>query len=250
MTDYLSRWYGRRMLVDKRRHVRKEVRMNQIFTAEIQIEGKIERCRLYILNISEGGLKISTDLPMPPGARMPIRLLLDEPFETEVEVVWRNDLPGGPSFIGLKFLSLSDGDLEKIHRFMERYTREEEGRVSRLNKVLSVEMLVGGKQERFLPLILELSTSGMKIVHDTPLPTDEELDLRIVVEGPLLPVEARAKVVEQKEGPVTGYVARIQFVAMTEENVRRINKYIALAIAGVACKRIDRTMVSFETWGT
>lgn len=86
--------------------------------------------KVYMLNVTNGGLFIKTDTPLPLDA--PVILNLKLPGETDImeiegKVIWIN--PKGrknsfPKGMGIQFIKMSDENKEKIESFVNKFQKE------------------------------------------------------------------------------------------------------------------------------
>ena len=84
----------------------------------------------YSSNISPGGMFIRTYEPQPAGKVLDLEFSLGDGFELikgRGEVMWnrtRDDSPGRPAGMGIRFLELSEGSKELIYRMVDNYILE------------------------------------------------------------------------------------------------------------------------------
>jgi uncharacterized protein (TIGR02266 family) len=101
-------------------------------TTKIEIVFKESRSfvRTYILNISNGGIFIGTETPLPLDAMVTLMVKLPgETDEMEIEgrVVWNN--PQGrknsfPKGMGIQFAKIDPNHAEKIQAFVDKHLKE------------------------------------------------------------------------------------------------------------------------------
>jgi hypothetical protein len=78
-------------------------------------------------NVSLGGVRISTPMPLPEGTRLWLQVSIPNvpiPVDAIGEVRWSRQV-GSLCSSGLKFLSISKTDLEKVERFLVLQKRAE-----------------------------------------------------------------------------------------------------------------------------
>lgn len=91
---------------------------------EADIKSATDFSRVYIKNISGGGLYIETPTPKPMGSRCQLNLKLphmDKPLLIEVEVAWISTKAIGPlgPGMGVKFTDLKDADRKQIQKIID-----------------------------------------------------------------------------------------------------------------------------------
>jgi len=86
--------------------------------------------RSYILNLSNGGLFVKAENPLPLDTHVMIQLTLPgetEPMEIEGIIVWINFKARKSSFpkgMGVKFISLNEEDAVKIKALVKKHKKE------------------------------------------------------------------------------------------------------------------------------
>ena len=216
--------------MERRTLARRKAPIKRIFAADILGESDIEHCLVHIHDLSEGGMRVHTEYNFPQGKTVSLRLHLDQPLNVDVKRVWEKPLVGGMNVYGLQFDTLTDGSLTQIRSFLDQHLRENRRKSFRLERILVVEMQVGGKSSRFGVFTLDLSTSGMRINHEEPLPEGCELDFRILLEPGQPPVAVTAEVSWQKENAFGHYLIGIRFTEIGPEAEERIENYIRYAL--------------------
>ncbi len=108
-------------MVDRRKDLRAVVRLEVEPGA-----GSLKRPPFYITgNISVGGMFLITSDPLPEKTKIALQFRLpddEEKIQVLAEVVWcreKDERPGLPPGMGIKFLKISDKDREKIDRFVK-----------------------------------------------------------------------------------------------------------------------------------
>lgn len=191
-----------------------------------------QNCFLHIYDLSESGMRVHTDLLFPKGDSLPLRLLLDRPIDLRVEAIWQKELIGGMHVAGLKFLDLDHECQEEIRSFLERHSPENKRKSARLQRILVVEMVVGSTSQKFGVFTLDISTTGMKISHDYPLPEDVEIPFRILLEYDKPPIEVIAQVTWQEANTLGQYVIGLNFNNPDAGVISRLEEFIDNQLAG------------------
>ncbi len=217
-------------MVERRTLIRRKAPVKRIFAADILDEPEASDCFVHIHDLSEGGMRIHTDFNLPLDRTVSLRLHLDEPIDLKVEKVWERPLVGGINVYGLKFQEPKQDAHKKLIAFLTNSLTENRRKAFRLERILVVEMLVNDKATRFGVFTLDLSTTGMRINHEDPLPENQTIDFRILLEPGTDPVAVRSKVSWQKENPFGHYLIGLQFTDLESEAQIRIEEYIEKAV--------------------
>jgi type IV pilus assembly protein PilZ len=119
----LPRWYGT-MSEDKRQSPRVDTNI------EIMFKEKGSFIKSYMRNVSNGGIYIKTDAPLPIDGRVNLKMKLpdiEESMEIQGRVVWINPKSGNNSFppgMGIQFVTIRTDHKDFIDRFVEKHQRE------------------------------------------------------------------------------------------------------------------------------
>lgn len=239
-------------LEDRRAHPRKSVRVNKVFSAEIMPYDTNEpphKCRLYVADASEGGLKITSDFPFEQGRNFTATLMANTPITFTAEIAWARDLGAGMKALGLKFAEIDKENKQILDEFIDYYTAKEKSKVYRLNKIIPMRIHFGtSAPEPFYILTLEISLTGMKISHEAPLPENEKIYFRIYIDPHSRPLDVCARVISQKEEGVLGqsHIINLEFIDIEHEAHDYLNSFIDNAISNMIEKKVSRPVVIFD----
>lgn len=231
---------------ERRRERRRKIKVQRIFAAEILGENAAQNCFLHIYDLSESGMRVHTDLSFPLGGTLPLRLLLDSPVELQVEAIWQKELIGGMHVAGLKFVEISPEAEGEIRNFLDRHSPENKRTSVRLQRILVVEMVVGSTSQKFGVFTLDISTTGMKIAHDYPLPEEVDIPFRILLEYDKPPIEVTARVSWQEANTLGQYVIGLQFAPLDAGVTARLEDFIDNQLSGARPGRRMATLADFE----
>jgi c-di-GMP-binding flagellar brake protein YcgR len=231
---------------DRRRERRRKIKVQRIFAAEILGISASQNCFLHIYDLSESGMRVHTDLSFPTGEALPLRLLLDKPIELRVEAMWQKELIGGMHVAGLKFLDVAVEAQQEIRDFLERHSPENKRKSVRLQRILVVEMVVGSTSQKFGVFTLDISTTGMKIAHDYPLPEDVDIPFRILLEYDKPPIEVSARVTWQEANTLGQYIIGLNFAPLDNGVTARLEDFIDHQLSGAKPSRRMATLSDFE----
>lgn len=175
-------------------------------------------------------MRVHTEYNFPANQLVSLRLHLDEPLDVTVKRVWEKPLVGGMNVFGLQFSDLTELTLNHIRYFLDEQLQDNRRKAFRLERILVVEMQINEKNSRFGVFTLDLSTSGMRINHEEPLPEDCQLDFRILLEPGQAPVAVKSEVSWQKENAFGHYLIGLRFTDIDEGAEQRIEAYIHQAL--------------------
>jgi c-di-GMP-binding flagellar brake protein YcgR len=194
-----------------------------------------EHCLVHIHDLSEGGMRVHTEYNFPAGESVSLRLHLEEPIDVTVKRVWEKPLVGGMNVYGLQFDDLEEPASSQLKKFLEQSFMENRRKSFRLERILVVELELDEHTSRFGVFTLDMSSSGMRINHESPLPENRDLRFRIILEPGQEPVEVVSRVSWQKENAFGHYLIGLQFIDVSEAASDRIETYIESSVKkGVA----------------
>jgi c-di-GMP-binding flagellar brake protein YcgR len=106
-------------------------------------------------------------------------------------------------------------------------TAPERRREFRLNRVLGAELVQGDQHTKARLYVINISCTGLKATHPTPLSTEElqRFHLELSTKEPSL--ELQARIAWQRELKMSGlFEVGLEFVELSEENRSRIELFI------------------------
>ena len=111
---------------DRRQHPRVDTNIEIIFREAGSL------IRSYMVNVSNGGLFIKTEHPLPLDAQIGMRVTLpddDEAMEIRGKVVWTNAKSKSfPQGMGVQFTEIAPAHKEKIRVFVEGHLKDIQSR--------------------------------------------------------------------------------------------------------------------------
>jgi len=218
---------------ERRSAVRVKISLKKTFSAEVQLDTP-KKCYLYIVDISQGGMKIMTDLVFPERRTFLITFYLEQedPLELAVEVVWKKQVVGYMNVIGMKFVAISPRSFEKIEQFVEKYSIDTSKRIFKLNKMITMQIQKQEEWANFYAYVISISPQGLEYTTDYSLPASEEFALRFYAEQGQAPMEAQARVLFQKEISMGRLKGWLEIITMSEPNRLRLTEYIDKLLQG------------------
>lgn len=232
---------------ERRSTVRKKISLKKTFSAEIQLD-TTKKCYLYIVDISQGGMKIMTDIVFPERRTFLITFYLEQedPLELAVEVVWKKQVVGYMNVTGMKFVAMSPKSFNKIEQFVSKYSIDTSKRIFKLNRMITMQIAKGEEWENFYAYILSISPQGLEYTTDYNIPQNEEFPLRFYAEQGQAPMEAVARILFQKEISMGRLKGWLEIVSMSEPNRLRLTEYIDKLLQGDLPARITAPLADYN----
>lgn len=225
---------------ERRRGERKVSKLNKLLTGQVDLGEGDQMVYLYLVDLSEGGLRVNVDQNFPEDKQFRMKLALDSfgpelgqtgLLDLPVQVVWQKRLVGGMTVAGLKFVDPNEDVKESVKGIMELFSVEGKRRRFRLNRVLGVGIGLDENTRWLYPLALDLSVGGMRIRTEENLTVGDELTLKIFLQFDLPVVNVHAKVVWKEEVQPNRFQIGLEFQGVTEDVARPIQEYIDRCLA-------------------
>ncbi|MDQ7826479.1 MAG: PilZ domain-containing protein [Candidatus Eremiobacteraeota bacterium] len=160
---------------------------------------------LHINDISDHGMKITTDIFIPEENLIRMKLLLEPPLEIDARVVWAREIGKGNYKMGLEFLGDSGHNSVEVPHLLEWvHTYEEKKRTYSLQAPVYCEILTEGTMKKFFPYVLSISPAAMEFTCDFPFPLTDEAVFSFSVHEKLSPVTVKGKILFQKDSTPPG----------------------------------------------
>ncbi|MDQ7823410.1 MAG: PilZ domain-containing protein [Candidatus Eremiobacteraeota bacterium] len=217
---------------ERRTEARKKISLKKTFPAEILIDDP-QKCYLYIVDISRGGMKVMTELAFPDHRAFILRLYLDEEaVEFAVEKVWHRQVVGYMNAMGLKFIALSQKALNIIENFVAKYSIDTSKRIIKPNKMINLQIMRHDEWVPFYAYLLTLGPQGFEFTSDYEFPEGEEFPLRFFIAQGQPPIEVSAKILFIKEITLGRKKGWMEFVEITEQNRLRLLEHLDKTLQG------------------
>jgi hypothetical protein len=209
---------------EQRKHERRGFKVNRLIRATLDFgDGNPREQYLYLVDISEGGLRVNIDQELEQPFRIAFTLqYLD--LDVTVRPIWQKTLVGGTSTVGLAFHDPTPEQLEQVRAMVGSFSVEGRRERFRLKALISVA-LREDEGEWFNILLVDISPKGLRGVWDDALDADRDLNVRILPPN-IGEVEARAKVAWQEQIGPRRFEFGLEFTAISEENAQRIQRFI------------------------
>jgi hypothetical protein len=180
-----------------------------------------------VVDVSRHGMKIISDVPLKLEDNVKIEFYVSQkPVETQGRIAWCKELirNSGLYAVGLDLANLKDADYETINKFLLNFAPFEERRAVRVKKPFLIEVKYLDEVQRFYTYAVDLSVTGMRIINDFELPTNEPILIKAIL-GNEETDYIKAKVVWQQEKSF-GVVVGINFIEANNEDIKKIENFI------------------------
>jgi hypothetical protein len=180
-----------------------------------------------VVDVSRHGMKIISDIPLKLEDNVKIEFYVSqEPVETQGRIAWCKELirNSGLYAIGLDLANLKEVDYEVINKFLLNFAPFEERRAVRVKKPFLIEVKYLDEVQRFYTYAVDLSVTGMRIINDFELPTDEPILIKAIL-GNEETDYIKAKVVWQQEKSF-GVIIGLNFIEANSEDIKKIENFI------------------------
>lgn len=180
-----------------------------------------------VVDVSRHGMKIILDIPLKLAEKVNIEFYTSkDPVKTEARIAWCKELIKGSGLYaaGLDLAKLSQENFEVINSFLLNFAPFEERKAVRVKKPFLVELKTQSEVKKFYTYAVDLSITGMRIINDFELPSDELILIKAILGG----IETnyiKAKVVWQ-ETKTFGVMIGINFIEADNEDIEKIKNFI------------------------
>lgn len=237
-------------MVDERRSARRfAIQLNKITGAEVTRRGQSPTsCYVYVVDISEGGLRITTDTVFDKAEQFGLHLQLNPPLDCTVEVVWNKHLTGGTWVYGVKFVDISDALREQTKTFMESFSEEARRRTKSvsLNRVLCMQFPEVTHDKRIYVLTSVLSSQGMQVTAEITFEQGRSYDCLLFLEAERPPVVVHTVARSVQPAVFDRYKVAFDFERLSPDADNRINGFLDKVISGEIDRQVVQREVDFD----
>jgi hypothetical protein len=238
-------------MADERRIAKRfAIQLNKITSAEVTRDGSggPTPCYVYVADISEGGLRITTDTWFDRGEQFHLMLMLNPPLDGRVEVVWSKQLTGGTNVYGVKFVEMSEALKAQIAAFIESFS-EASRRLSKsvsLNRVLCMQFPELTHDKRIYVLTSVLGTDSMQVTAEIPFEQGRTYDCLLFLDPDAAPVVVKAIAREVKAAVFDRFKIAFEFASLSADGTERINGFLDRVISGDVDRPVIHREMSFD----
>lgn len=210
---------------EQRLHERRGLRVHRLIRATLERDGEAREHYLYLVDISEGGIRLNADneFEVDRPFRLSFTLQYLE-FDVMVRPVWQKRLAGGTWTCGLAYHDATPEQMEQVRQLVDSFTEKGRRERFRLKALVSVALRADG-ENWFNILLVDISPKGLRGLWDDALDAETPLEVRIIPPD-LTEIEARANVVWQQQVGPRRHEFGLQFVEISDEGAGQIQRFI------------------------
>jgi hypothetical protein len=187
--------------VERRVALRNVLIVRKMTLAEIIIgETGVPRIHyVYINDISETGIRISSDILFPQNKRIRIRLFLSSPVSIEVFLRWKKEI-GIKNYVnGMEFEQFSAINKKGVCDLLRWAEPYFEKTSFLINSTLFMETDLDEPFSKMYIYTLSISQGKMELMNNLALPEGREFELKFSLRHGIPAVTTRGQVIHQKE---------------------------------------------------
>lgn len=219
---------------ERRLHERMGVKVNRLIRATLDFGKNHTREEyVYVLDFSEGGMRVNVDREFPADKPLRIQFTLQYlELDVYVKPIWQKKLTGGTWVAGLSFDTVTVDQSGQISAMMEAFSLRGRRERFRLKALVAVSLRLAGWEEWLSVLLVDMSTSGVRIRCNEVLDDHATLELKILLPD-LKEVDARGEIVWQQQARPGRFEYGVRFNAIAESGVAAIQAYIDHCVGGL-----------------
>ena len=221
---------------ERREHQRQYFRLNKPIRAELRFHASDDWRGLYLflVDISSGGAKVTTDEMWPEGNRfdwkVPLSGLapnLTGTLELTCEVRWNKSFHGGNWVHGLLFVEPSEQQRESLSQLVRELSSVGGVLHQRLEEVFTLEVELESEQPERIQ-VRTFSLGGLSFRSRKELPLEHEMVVRLADLGTVeMAFDASAKVQWKREVTPGVYEYGCGFIELADDSAQVIEEFIA-----------------------
>lgn len=219
---------------DRRYAQRHAIQLHKITAAELTVEGEPPAsCYVFVVDLSEGGLCITTDTWIEPSKPFRLEMRLQPVLAVSAEVVWSRQLTGGTNVYGLKFLEVSEEVARQVKTLIDTYSVE----ARRLDKGLNLNRVMAASFDKAegvdeYVLVQELSDEGMLLTMEAEWPEGSTHDVYLRLDSQREPVKLHGWVSSAKRAVFERRQVAFVFREISEQAADAIKECLDRALGG------------------
>jgi len=181
---------------ERRIAVRKVLIVRKMTLAEIVVgDSGVPRIHyVYINDISETGIRLSSDILFSPEKKIRLKLFLNKPITVEVCLRWKKEIGINNYVNGMEFVvdtPEQKAGLQKLITWAEPYFEKSS---FKLNHTLFLQTNLGKPLDGVYVYALSISPGRLEILSNTPLPENREFSVQFSLHQDLSPITTVAQV--------------------------------------------------------
>jgi hypothetical protein len=172
---------------DRRQNRRRPSPVNRLIRAELSLEGlDSEDLYLYLVDMSEGGIRITADRPLPPGLSVGLCFGLEgfpeapsPRLAVTVQRAWDRPLAAGTWVTGLRFIDLDDQAQQAVQQLLQGVSVEGRRKRFRLREPISASLQLQAEGKWVVVVPMDLNSQGIRVRAYAQAELDQELGLMV-----------------------------------------------------------------------
>ena len=212
---------------DRRTYKRKTLWANKLMRATLEgSDGQVEDVYLYLVDVSDGGMRINLDRSLEQGSEITLRFKLGtRSFSAHLRPVWQRCLPGDTWVVGLAFRDDERTNVESARQLTDYFSPQGRRQRFKLTETLVVSMQRDDAEVWYSLTTLDLSLTGLKARWDGELADNEIVQVKIFLRN-YKNVVLRAQAMWQKKVGDERWEVGLRFLDPGESELQSLQDYI------------------------
>ncbi|GEM_PF-937974 len=192
---------GRTLFVERRRMKRTLLKSRNVILAEIIIDENLPSSThyVYINDICELGMRITTDADIPLDGDVTLKLMIGQPTPVELHPIWKKEIGNKNIIIGLEFIVDSAINKDGVPGLLKWAQPFYGKKSSRINAPVFLETDFEEGEKRFYAYVIVMSPGGMELMNEFSFPEDKDINLTFTLNKKVPPITTGARVLFQRE---------------------------------------------------
>lgn len=214
---------------ERREHRRFNLGLNRFFDLSlVNAKGELHVVRSFLVDLSAGGLRVNTELPLPMKETFQLTLpaeLLEQEVQVPARVTWQRALFGATYIQGVEFVGVSDEQQALLEAVLSGGLHESGRQHYRLYRPFPIQISYQDHAEWISSYASDLSVEGVGTRLTDEIRTGQQIRLRLGLEFELPAVEVAATVAWNRYGS-NGVSHGLRFEEVGPVEARTIRLYI------------------------
>jgi hypothetical protein len=211
--------------------------INRLIRATLTRPGAAtEGLYLYLVDLSQGGLRVNSDQPFPEDVPVELHFGLDafspDPespgaaFQAQVRRVWHKPLLGGTWVTGLALVDPSEQTQQLVGNLLQSFSPEARRTRFRLRRPIEVALRTNAESAWLNALTLDLSPTSLTVRIYQELAAGDPVDVMILLGDAYPRLQGPAQVVRAEQVKPKRYQAELRLHEWPAEHVQVLLGYI------------------------
>jgi len=211
---------------ERRRHERKGVKVNRLIRATLDFGDRKREEYVYVMDISEGGMRVNVDTPFPDNTVVRMEFTLQYlDMDVQIKPIWQKSLAGGTWVAGLEFDNVSQDQMNQILSMVEAFSLKGRRDRFRLKSLVAVSMRHMDDEDWLSVLLVDVSTSGLRIRCNESYEEGAQFEVKILLPD-LQEVDAVGEVVWVQQARPGRFEYGMRFTTINDTGAAGIQAYI------------------------